>query len=88
MSRVNSPSNARGSVAFAQVGVIGFDVRIEIEALRPFELSEAAPAGLYASLSVPIGTWSLALETTCDLPSTAISESTSGFVAEHAVSAA
>ena len=56
------------SVAFAQVGIVGFDGQIEIEALRFFGLPEAAPAVLYACPSVPIGTRSLALETTWDLP--------------------
>ena len=56
-------------VAFAQVGIVGFDGQIELEALRLFGLPEAAPAVLYARPSVPIGTRSLALETTWDLPS-------------------
>jgi hypothetical protein len=57
------------SVAFAQVGIVGFDGQIELEALRLFGLPEAAPAVLYACPSVPVGTRSLALETTWDLPS-------------------
>jgi hypothetical protein len=56
-------------VAFAQVGIVGFDGQIELEALRLFGLPEVAPAVLYACPSVPIGTRSLALETTWDLPS-------------------
>ena len=56
-------------VAFAQIGIVGFDGQIEFEALRLFGLPEAAPAVLYACPSVPIGTRSLALETTWDLPS-------------------
>jgi hypothetical protein len=56
-------------VAFAQVGIVGFDGQIELEALRLFGLPEAAPAVLYACPSVPIGTRSLALETSWDLPS-------------------
>jgi hypothetical protein len=55
-------------VAFAQVGIVGFDGQIELEALRLFGLPEAAPAVLYGSPSMPIGTRSLALETTWDLP--------------------
>jgi hypothetical protein len=55
-------------VAFAQVGIVGFDGQIELEALRLFGLPEAAPAVLYACPSVPVGTRSLALETTWDLP--------------------
>lgn len=35
-------------VAFAQVGIMGFDGQIEFEALRLFGLPEAAPAVLYA----------------------------------------
>lgn len=58
-------------VAFAQVGIVGFDGQIELEALRLFGLPEAAPAVLYACPAVPIGTRSLALETTWDLPSLA-----------------
>jgi hypothetical protein len=58
-------------VAFAQVGIVGFDGQIELKALRLFALPEAAPAVLYACPSVPIGTRSLALETTWDLPSLA-----------------
>jgi transposase-like protein len=50
-------------VAFAQVGIVGFDGQIELEALRLCGLPEAAPAVLYACPSVPIGTRSLALET-------------------------
>ena len=56
-------------VAFAQVGIVGFDGQIELEALRLLGLPEAAPAVLYACPSVPIGRRSLALETTWDLPS-------------------
>ncbi len=56
-------------VAFAQVGIVGFDGQIELDALRLFRLPEAAPAVLYACPAVPIGTRSLALETTWDLPS-------------------
>ena len=56
-------------VAFAQVGIVGFDGQIELESLRLFGLPETAPAVLYACPSVPIGTRSLALETTWDLPS-------------------
>jgi hypothetical protein len=47
-------------VAFAQVGIVGFDGQIELEALRLFGLPEAAPAVLYACPSVPVGTRSLA----------------------------
>ena len=43
-------------VAFAQVGIVGSDGQIELEALRLFGLPEAAPAVLYACPSVPVGT--------------------------------
>ncbi len=56
-------------VAFTQVGIMGFDGQIELEALRLFGPPEAVPPVLYACPSVPIGTRSLALETTWDLPS-------------------
>lgn len=56
-------------VAFVQIGIVGFDGQIEFEAVRLFGLPEAAPAVLYACPSVPVGTRSLALETTWDLPS-------------------
>jgi len=56
-------------VAFAQIRIVDFDGQIELEALRRFGLPEAAPVVLYACPSVPIGTRSLALETTWDLPS-------------------
>ena len=58
-------------VAFAHFSSVGFDGQIELEALRLFGLPEAAPAVLYACPSVPIGTRSLALETSWDLPSLA-----------------
>ncbi len=56
-------------VAFAQVGIVGFDGHIELDALRLLGLPEVAPAVLYACPSVPVGTRSLALETTWDLQS-------------------
>ena len=39
-------------VVFAQVGIVGFDGQIELEAQRLFKLPEAAPAVLYACLAV------------------------------------
>jgi hypothetical protein len=33
------------AVAFAQIGIVGFEGQIELEALRLFGLPEAAPAG-------------------------------------------
>jgi hypothetical protein len=55
-------------VTVAQIGIIGFDRQIELEALWLFGLPETAPAALYACPSVLIGTRSLALETTWDVP--------------------
>jgi hypothetical protein len=59
------------SVAFAQVGIVGFDGQIELEALRLFGLPEAAPAVLYACPSVPVGTREIQAEVSWDLPSLA-----------------
>jgi hypothetical protein len=56
-------------VAFAQVGIVGIGGQIELEALRLCGLPEATPAVLYSCPSVPIGTRSLTLEATWDLPS-------------------
>ncbi|RAI57061.1 pectate lyase family protein [Roseicella frigidaeris] len=56
-------------VAFAQIGLIGFDGQIELEALRLYGLPEDAPAVLYGCPSLPAGTRTLALETSWDLPS-------------------
>ncbi len=56
-------------VAFAQIGIIGFDGQIELEALRLYGLPEDAPAVLYGCPSLPAGTRTLALETNWDLPS-------------------
>jgi hypothetical protein len=56
-------------VAFAQIGIIGFDGQIELEALRLYGLPEDAPAILYGCPSLPAGTRMLALETSWDLPS-------------------
>jgi hypothetical protein len=49
----------------------GLEGQIEIAALRLDGLTDAASAVLYPCLSVPVGTRSLALETTWDLPSLA-----------------
>jgi hypothetical protein len=51
------------NVAFAQIGICGFDGTIELEALRPFGLPEAAPAVLYSCPSVPIGNSTMASAT-------------------------
>jgi hypothetical protein len=58
-------------VAFAQVGIVGFDGQIELEALRLFGLPDAAPAVLYACPSVPVGTREFQAEVSWDLPSLA-----------------
>lgn len=57
------------AVAFAQIGIIGFDGQIEHEALRLYGLPEDAPAVLCGCPSLPAGTRTLALETSWDLPS-------------------
>lgn len=54
------PGNA---VAFAQVGVVGLDGQVELEALRPHGLSEAAPALLCGTPTVPVGKREFAVET-------------------------
>jgi hypothetical protein len=57
------------AVAFAQIGIIGFDGQIELKALRLYGLPEDAPAVIYGCPSLPAGTRTLTLETTWDLPS-------------------
>ncbi|MBW6401419.1 hypothetical protein KPL78_26450 [Roseomonas sp. HJA6] len=59
------------SVAFAQIGIIGFDGQIDLEALRLYGLPEDAPSILYGCPSLPVGARTLALETSWDLPSLA-----------------
>lgn len=54
---------------FAQIGIIGFDGQIELEALPLYGLTEDAPAVLYGCPSLPAGTRTLTLETSWDLPS-------------------
>ena len=58
-------------MAFAQVGIVGFDGQIELEALRLFGLPEAAPAVLYVCPSVPVGTREFQAEVSWDMPSLA-----------------
>jgi hypothetical protein len=43
-------------VPFAQVGIVGLDGQIELEALRLFGVPQAAPAVLHACPAVPVGT--------------------------------
>jgi len=59
-------------VSYAQVGVIGFDGQIELEALRLFGLPEAAPAVLNSTPLLPqSGQREFAAEVSWDLPSLA-----------------
>jgi hypothetical protein len=59
------------AVAFAQIGVVGLDGQIELEALRLYGLPEAAPALLCGTSTLPVGQREFAVETTLDLPSLA-----------------
>ncbi|WP_188974029.1 hypothetical protein [Neoroseomonas lacus] len=43
------------SVAFARIGVVGFDGQIEVEALRLYGLPEVAPAQLCGTPTLPVG---------------------------------
>ncbi|MBC7432365.1 MAG: hypothetical protein H7345_09895, partial [Rubritepida sp.] len=59
-------------VAYAQVGVIGFDGPIDLQSLRLFGLPEAAPAVLNGTPLLPAsGQRELAAEVSWDLPSLA-----------------
>jgi hypothetical protein len=58
-------------VAFAQIGIVGFDGQIELEALRLCGLPEHAPALLCGTPALPVGQWDFAAEVTWDLPSLA-----------------
>ena len=56
-------------VAFAQIGVVGFDGQIELEALRLYGLPEGAPAILNGTPTLPnSGQRSFVVETDVDLP--------------------
>jgi len=59
------------AVAFAQIGVVGLDGQVELEALRLYGLPEAAPALLCGTPTLPVGQREFAAETTLDLPSLA-----------------
>ena len=59
------------AVAFAQVGVVGLDGQIGLEALRLYGLPETAPGLLRATPTLPVGQREFAAETTLDLPSLA-----------------
>jgi hypothetical protein len=43
------------AVAFAQMGIVGLDGQIELEALRLYGLPEAAPALLCGTPTLPVG---------------------------------
>jgi hypothetical protein len=59
------------AVAFAQIGVVGLDGQIELEALRLYGLPEAAPALLCGTPTLPVGQREFGVETTLDLPNLA-----------------
>ena len=60
------------SVAYAQVGVIGFDGPIDLQSLRLYGLPEAAPAVLNGTPLLPqSGQREFAAEVSWDLPSLA-----------------
>ncbi|HYI81986.1 MAG TPA: hypothetical protein VEX11_02100 [Acetobacteraceae bacterium] len=59
------------AVAFAQIGSVGLDGQIELEALRLYGLPEAAPALLCGTPTLPVGHRDFAVETALDLPSLA-----------------
>jgi len=73
----DSPLNSRqtlrlaDSVAYAQIGIGGFDGQIEVEALRLYGLPEAAPGMLTSTPTLPVGIREFAAEVTWDLPSLA-----------------
>ena len=56
------------AVAFAQIGVVGFDGQIEVEALRLYGLPEAALALLCGTPALPVGQRAFAAEVPWDLP--------------------
>jgi hypothetical protein len=57
------------AVAFAQIGIIGFDGTIDLAALRLYGLPEATPAIINGTPTLPLsGQRALAIETTVDLP--------------------
>ena len=58
-------------MAFVQIGVVGFDGQVELEALRLYGLPEHAPALLCGSPAPPVGQREFAAEVSWDLPSLA-----------------
>ena len=59
------------AVIFAQIGVVGFDGQIELEALRLYGLPEHAPALLCGTPTLPVGQREFAAEVSWDLPNLA-----------------
>ncbi|MBR0648754.1 hypothetical protein GXW78_03715 [Roseomonas terrae] len=59
------------AVSFAQIGIVGFDGQIEVEALRLYGLPEAAPALLCGTPALPVGQREFAAEVAWDLPNLA-----------------
>ncbi len=59
------------AVAFAQIGIVGLDGQIELEALRLYGLPEHAPVLLCGTPTLPVGQREFAVETLLDLPSLA-----------------
>ncbi|WP_431266860.1 hypothetical protein [Dankookia sp. P2] len=58
-------------VAFAQIGICGFDGTIELEALRLYGLPEHAPALLCGTPALPVGMREFQAEVAWDLPNLA-----------------
>ena len=58
-----------------QIGIVGFDGQIEVEALRLYGLPGAAPALLCGTPALPVGQREFTAETAWDLPSLAPGES-------------
>ena len=58
-------------VAFAQIGIVGFDGQIELEAPRLYGLPESAPVLLCGTPTLPVGQREFAVETLLDLLSLA-----------------
>lgn len=59
------------AVAFAQIGIVGVDGQIELEALRPYGLPEAAPALLCGTPTLPVAQREFAAGAALDLPNSA-----------------
>jgi hypothetical protein len=64
-------SGSARPVAFARIGIVGLDGRIELEAIRLYGLPGAAPALLCRTPTLPVGQREFAAEMTLDLPSLA-----------------